>query len=191
MLQILYYKVFDIVNIPLDLTQYIQWVGIFISIYFALFQVFNLLSEKFRKRTPFSKKIHIVLQSVKFSNKIVVNIVTLGCLLLWDERLLFVENWNHFKDIFYNLSSLFVWSDIVALLITRSCMTFLCQLHHLGVVAAYLHVITTTSLGDGLFRACIMYGVFAASAFFHNLYTVVKNLSSLSQVTIFYPRLCD
>ena len=150
--------------------------------HFALFQVFNLFSEKFRNRTKFSKKIHIVLQSVKFSNKIFVNIVTLGCLLLWDERLLLVENWNHFKDIFYNLSSLFVWSDVVALLLTRSSMTLLCQLHHLGVVAAYLHVITTTNLGDGLFRACIMYGVFAASAFFHNLYTVVKNLWTLSQV---------
>ena len=107
MLQILYYKVFDIVNIPLDLTQYINWVGIFISTYFALFQVFNLLSERFRKLTPFSKKIHIVLQSVKFSNKIVVNIITLGCLLLWDERLLFVENWNHFNE--FNQWCWFKW----------------------------------------------------------------------------------
>ena len=183
MLQILYYKVFDIVNTPLDLTQYISWVGIFITTYFALFQVFNLLSERFRKLTPFSKKIHVVLQSVKFSNKIVINVITLGCLLLWDERLLFVENWNNFKDIFYNLSSLFVWSDIVALVLTRSSMTLLCQLHHLGVVAAYLYVITTTTLGEGLFRACIMYGVFAASAFFHNLYTVVKNLWTLTKVS--------
>ena len=183
MLQILYYKVFDFVNFPLDLTQYILWVGLFISTYFALFQVFYLFSEKFRNRTPFPKKIHVVLQSVKFSNKIVINVITLGCLLLWDERLLFVENWNNFKDIFYNLSSLFVWSDIVALVLTRSSMTLLCQLHHLGVVAAYLYVITTTTLGEGLFRACIMYGVFAASAFFHNLYTVVKNLWTLTKVS--------
>lgn len=36
-------------------------------------------------------------------------------------------------------------------------------------------------MGDGLFRACIMYGVFAAIACFHNLYTVIKNVTTLSQ----------
>ena len=172
-------------NVPLGVYDYIFWIGFFISKYFALFFLFNSFSERYRNLTSFDKKIHIILQSVKFSNKIVINLVTLGCVLLWDERLLFVANWNHYKDIFYNLSSIFVWSDVVALTINRSSMTLQCQLHHLGVVIAYLYVITTTHLGDGLFRACIMYGVFAASAFFHNLYSVIKNLLLLSSVSCF------
>ena len=177
-----YNKLFDIINVPLDLTDYIFWIVFFISIYFAIFLLFNSFSDRFRNLTPFNKKIHIVLQSVKFSNKIIVNMVTLGCLLLWDERLLFVQNWNSYKDIFYNLSSLFAWSDVVGLIVNRSSMTVLCQLHHAGVVVAYLYVITTSHLGDGLFRACIMYGVFAASAFFHNIYSVIKNIFTLSLV---------
>ena len=183
MLRTFYDNIFDLINIPLHLTDYVFWSGFFISKYLALFFLYNSLSERFRNLTSFDKKIHIILQSVKFSNKIVVNVVTLGCVLFWDERLLYVVNWNHYKDIFYNLSSLFVWSDVVALTINRSSMTVQCQLHHVGVVVAYLYVITTSHLGDGLFRACIMYGVFAASAFFHNFYSVIKNIWSLSKVT--------
>ena len=50
-----------------------------------------------------------------------------------------------------------------------------------GAALAYVYVITSPELGDGLFRACIMYGVFAAIACFHNLYTVIKNVTNLSQ----------
>lgn len=50
-----------------------------------------------------------------------------------------------------------------------------------GAALAYVYVITSTELGDGLFRACIMYGVFAATACFHNLYTVIKNVTTVSQ----------
>ena len=51
----------------------------------------------------------------------------------------------------------------------------------LGAALAYVYVISSPELGDGLFRACIMYGVFAAIACFHNLYTVIKNVTNLSQ----------
>ena len=51
-----------------------------------------------------------------------------------------------------------------------------------GVVAAYLYVISSPQPGEGLFRACIMYGVFAATACFHNLYTLVKNMVTLDKV---------
>ena len=51
-----------------------------------------------------------------------------------------------------------------------------------GVVAAYLYVISSQQPGEGLFRACIMYGVFAATACFHNLYTLVKNVVTLDKV---------
>ena len=51
-----------------------------------------------------------------------------------------------------------------------------------GVVAAYLYVISSPQPGEGLFRACIMYGVFAATACFHNLYTLVKNVVPLDKV---------
>ena len=183
MLGSFYHNIFEIINVPLGVSDYIFWIGLFISEYFALFFLFNTVSERYRNLPSFDKKIHIILQSVKFSNKIFVNFVTLGCVLFWDERLLFVANWNDYKDVFYNLSSLFVWSDVVALSINRSSMTTQCQLHHLGVVIAYLYVITTTHLGDGLFRACIMYGVFAATAFFHNLYSVLKNLLLFSEVS--------
>ena len=52
-----------------------------------------------------------------------------------------------------------------------------------GVVAAYLYVISSPRPGEGLFRACIMYGVFAATACFHNLYTLVKNVVTLDKVS--------
>jgi len=52
-----------------------------------------------------------------------------------------------------------------------------------GVVIAYIYVITSQQFGEGLFRACIMYGVFAAHACFHNMYTVIKNVVNLSQET--------
>ena len=96
------------------------------------FSFLNAFSTKFRSFTPFDKKIHIILQSVKFSNKIIINIITIGCFFLWDERLMLVENWNDYKNIFYNLSSLFAWSEVMALLINRGSMTVQCQLHHTG-----------------------------------------------------------
>ena len=50
-----------------------------------------------------------------------------------------------------------------------------------GAALAYVYVMSSYELGDGIFRACIMYGVFAAIACFHNLYTVIKNVTNLSQ----------
>ena len=75
---------------------------------------------------------HVVVQTGKFANKMVINLVTGGCLLLWDTRLLQVERWAQSPHIFYNLSSLFVWSDVIALLVNRGAMTTQCQLHHAG-----------------------------------------------------------
>ena len=75
---------------------------------------------------------HVVVQSGKFANKMAINLITGGCLLLWDTRLLQVERWAQCPHIFYNLSSLFVWSDVIALLVNRGAMTTQCQLHHAG-----------------------------------------------------------
>jgi len=179
----IYSSLFDFINVPLEAKDYIKGAWFFIVTYFIIFSFLNAFSTKFRSFTPFDKKIHIILQSVKFSNKIIINIITIGCFFLWDERLMLVENWNDYKNIFYNLSSLFAWSEVMALLINRGSMTVQCQLHHTGVVIAYIYVITSQQFGEGLFRACIMYGVFAAHACFHNMYTVIKNVVNLSQET--------
>ena len=164
----LYTSLFDRINVRLEPRDYFLWSAFFFVLYVVIFCFLSILSKKFRLFTPFDKKVHIVLQSVKFSNKLVINIICGGALFLWDERLMDVDNWNHYKDIFYNLSSIFAWSDIIALLINRKVMTVQCQLHHAGKHAcvfnsktlsvktgaalAYGFVITSTELGDGLFR---------------------------------------
>ena len=128
----LYTALFDRINVRLEPRDYLLWSAFFFVLYFVIFCVLSLFSRKFRVFTPFDKKVHIVLQSVKFSNKLVINIICGGALFLWDERLMDVDNWNSYKDIFYNLSSIFAWSDIIALLINRKVMTVQCQLHHAG-----------------------------------------------------------
>ena len=128
----LYTVSFDLINVRLAPRDYVFWSAFFIVLYVVIFCVLSILSRKFRVFTSFDKKIHIVLQSVKFSNKIVVNVVCGGALFLWDERLMNVDNWNDYSNIFYNLSSIFAWSDIMALLINRNVMTVQCQLHHAG-----------------------------------------------------------
>ena len=164
----LYTSLFDRINVRLEPRDYFLWSAFFFVLYVVIFCFLSILSKKFRLFTPFDKKVHIVLQSVKFSNKLVINIICGGALFLWDERLMDVDNWNHYKDIFYNLSSIFAWSDIIALLINRKVMTVQCQLHHAGnhacvfnlktlsvktgAALAYGFVITSAELGDGLFR---------------------------------------
>ena len=91
----------------------------------------SLVSPRFRS-TGMNKRVHVVVQSGKFTNKLLINLVTGGSLLLWDPRLLQVERWAESPHIFYNLSSLFVWSDVIALLVNRGAMTTQCQLHHTG-----------------------------------------------------------
>ena len=176
-----YYALFDLINVPLHFYHYVVGAGVFTAIYIALFISLNQFSMKFRSCAT-EKQVHIVLQSVKFANKIIICFITGGSVLFWDTRLL-LPNWGNYRDIFYNLASMFAWSDIVALCVNRSAMTFLCKLHHTGVVIAYAYVITSNELGNGLFRALIMYGVFAATAFFHNIYSVIKNMVVLSQDT--------
>ena len=176
----LYKSVFEIVNIPLQPVNYLQASCLFFCTYISIYLLLNLLSDQFRACSQ-DKQIYVVIQCVKFSNKIVICIITGGCALFLDYRLLNVQNWNLYRDVFYNLAFLFSWSDFVGLLLTRRSMTTLCQLHHLGVVVAYIYVYQSSHLGDGLFRACIMYGVFAATAFAHNLHSVIKNVVILSQ----------
>ena len=128
----LYTSLFDNINVRLEPRDYLLWSAFFFILYVVIFCVLSILSRKFRFLTPLDKKVHIVLQSVKFSNKLVINIVCGGALFLWDDRLMDVDNWKRYKDIFYNLSSIFAWSDIIALLINRKVMTVQCQLHHAG-----------------------------------------------------------
>ena len=128
----LYTALFDNINVRLEPRDYLLWSAFFFILYFVIFCVLSILSRKFWFLTPFDKKVHIVLQSVKFSNKLVINIICGGALFLWDDRLMDVDNWSRYEDIFYNLSSIFAWSDIIALLINRKVMTLQCQLHHVG-----------------------------------------------------------
>lgn len=128
----LYTALFDNINVRLEPRDYLLWSAFFFILYFVIFCVLSILSRKFWFLTPFDKKVHIVLQSVKFSNKLVINIICGGALFLWDDRLMDVDNWSRYEDIFYNLSSIFAWSDIIALLINRKVMTLQCQLHHAG-----------------------------------------------------------
>ena len=132
MFRALYTSMFDNINVRLEPRDYLFWSAFFFVLYVVIFCFLSILSRKFRFLTPLDKKVHIVLQSVKFSNKLVINIVCGGALFLWDDRLMNVDNWSRYKDIFYNLSSIFAWSDIIALLINRKVMTAQCQLHHAG-----------------------------------------------------------
>ena len=132
MFRALYTSLFDNINVRLEPRAYLFWSAFFFVLYVVIFCFLSILSRKFRFLTPLDKKVHIVLQSVKFSNKLVINIICGGALFLWDDRLMNVDNWSRYKDIFYNLSSIFAWSDIIALLINRKVMTVQCQLHHAG-----------------------------------------------------------
>ena len=53
----------------------------------AAASLLSLVSPRFR-RTGWDKRVHVVVQSGKFANKMVINLITGGCLLLWDTRLL-------------------------------------------------------------------------------------------------------